>query len=61
LASVAAACDLTLPALLTLIVDQMSGTTDSSVASLLQAAASLDDAQRGEVLRFIEWMRFRDG
>jgi transcriptional regulator with XRE-family HTH domain len=60
LASVAAACDLTLPALLTLIVDQMSGTTDSSVASLLQAAASLDDAQRGEVLRFIEWMRFRD-
>ena len=60
LASVAAACDLTLPALLTLIIDQMSGTTDGSVSSILQAAAGLSDAQRAELLRFVEWVRFRD-
>lgn len=60
LASVAAACDLTLPALLTLLIEQMNGATDSSVSSILQAAATLNDTQRSELLRFVEWMRFRD-
>jgi hypothetical protein len=39
----------------------MNGTTDGSVSSILQAAASLNDAQRAELLQFVEWMRFRDG
>lgn len=60
LAAVAAACDLTLPALLTLIVDEMSGSGDASAAAILQAAATLDGVQRAELLRFIEWVRFRD-
>ena len=61
LAAVAAACDLTLPALLTLIIDQMTGTGVSSAAAILQASAPLNDAQRAEVLRFVEWVKFRDG
>ncbi|MDQ3547284.1 MAG: helix-turn-helix domain-containing protein [Chloroflexota bacterium] len=61
LASVAAACDLTLPALLTLIIDEMTQTGSTSVAAILQATAALSDAQRAEVLRFVEWLRFRDG
>jgi transcriptional regulator with XRE-family HTH domain len=60
LAAVAAACELTLPALLTLIIDQMTGTGDSSASAILQAAAPLNDGQRGEVLRFVEWVKFRD-
>ena len=61
LAAVAAACDLTLPALLTLIIDQMTGTGESSAAAILQATAPLNDGQRTEVLRFVEWVKFRDG
>ena len=60
LAAVAAACDLTLPALLTLIIDQMTGTGDASASAILQATAPLNDSQRVEVLRFIEWVKFRD-
>jgi len=60
LASVAAACDLTLPALLTLIVDRMTGAGDGSASSILQASASLTDDQRSELLKYVEWMRFRD-
>lgn len=60
LAAVAVACDLTLPALLTLIIDEMTGSGDASVAAILKAAASLDDTQRAEVLRFVEWIRWRD-
>ena len=60
LAAVAAACDLTLPALLTLIIDAMTGAGDASAAAVLQAAASLRDDQRAEVLRFVEWVRWRD-
>jgi transcriptional regulator with XRE-family HTH domain len=61
LAAVATACDLTLPALLTLIIDEMTGAGDSSAAAVLQATAALDGKQRAEVLRFVEWVRFRDG
>lgn len=60
LAAVAAACDLTLPALLTLIIDEMTGSGDASAAAILQATAPLTDSQRVEVLRFVEWVRFRD-
>lgn len=60
LAAVAAACELTLPALLTLIIDTMSDAGDTSAAAILQASASLNDDQRAEVLRFVEWVRFRD-
>ena len=60
LAAVATACDLTLPALLTLIIDQMTGTGDASASAILQAAASLNDNQRAEVLRFVEWVKFLD-
>lgn len=60
LASVAATCDLTLPALLTLIIDEMTGAGEASAAAVLQATAALTDGQRGEVLRFVEWVRFRD-
>src|SRR5688500_689590 len=48
LAAVAAACDLTLPALLTLIIDAMTGTGEASAAAVLQATASLNNDQRGE-------------
>ncbi|MEX2315441.1 MAG: helix-turn-helix transcriptional regulator [Thermomicrobiales bacterium] len=60
LAAVAAACELTLPALLTLIIDTMSDAGDTSAAAILQASASLNNDQRAEVLRFVEWVRFRD-
>ena len=60
LAAVAAACDLTLPALLTLIIDQMTAPGESSASAILQATAPLSEAQRSEVLRFVEWMKFRD-
>lgn len=64
LARVAAACDLTLPALLDLIVDEMRrGRDDPSalpLGALVEAAASLSDAQRAETTRFIAWLRFRD-
>lgn len=60
LAAVAAACDLTLPALLTLIIDEMTGAGDASAAAILQSTASLSNDQRAEVLRFVEWVRFRD-
>ena len=60
LAAVATACELTLPALLTLIIDAMTETGDSSAAAILQASASLNDDQRREVLRFVEWVRFRE-
>ncbi len=60
LAAVAAACDLTLPALLTLIIDQMTASGDASTSAILQASASLTDTQRAEVLRFVEWLKFRD-
>lgn len=60
LASVAAACDLTLPALLTLIIDEMHGSSDTSAAAILQATAALSDVQRSEILRFVEWIRWRD-
>lgn len=60
LASVAAACDLTLPALLTLIIDEMTQAGSTTVAAILHASAALNDDQRTEVLRFVEWLRFRD-
>ena len=58
--AVAAACDLTLPALLTLIVDEMTGSGDASASAVLKATAPLHDAQRAEVLRFVDWLRYRD-
>ncbi|HEX5166000.1 MAG TPA: helix-turn-helix transcriptional regulator [Thermomicrobiales bacterium] len=61
LAAVAAACELTLPAVLTLIIDEMTAAGDSTAAAVLQATAALNDDQRAEVLRFVEWVRFRDG
>lgn len=61
LAAVAAACDLTLPALITLIIDEMTGSGEASASAILQATATLDESQRLETLRFIEWLRYRDG
>ncbi len=60
LAAVASACDMTLPALITLIVDEMAETGDASASAILQAAATLDESQRSETLRFVEWLRYRD-
>lgn len=64
LARVAAACDLTLPALLALIVDELRAAHASDPASLsavTEAAADLTDAQRAEAARFMTWLRVRDG
>jgi transcriptional regulator with XRE-family HTH domain len=63
LARVAAACDLTLPALLLLTVDELqaSVTGGSTLAAVLTAGADLNDQQRAELTRYAEWMRYRDG
>jgi transcriptional regulator with XRE-family HTH domain len=63
LARVAAACDLTLPALLALIVDELRAGRDaapSSLGAVTEAARALDDAQRAELARYAAWLRFRD-
>jgi transcriptional regulator with XRE-family HTH domain len=66
LAAVAHACDLTLPAMLALINDELihdypASTRDHSLAAVVEAAATLTDAQRRDLLGFIGYLRFRDG
>jgi transcriptional regulator with XRE-family HTH domain len=62
LARVAAACELTLPALLALIVDELSarGAATASLGVVTEAARALDEAQRAELARYAVWLRFRD-
>jgi transcriptional regulator with XRE-family HTH domain len=63
LAHVAAACDLTLPALLALIVDELGagrGTAPASLGAVPEAARALDEAQRAELARYAAWLRHRD-
>jgi transcriptional regulator with XRE-family HTH domain len=64
LARVAAACDLTLPALLALIVDELRAGRDadpSSLGAVTEAARELDGEQRAELARYAEWLGVRDG
>lgn len=65
LASVAAACDLTLPAMLSLIIDELvrdhpTSMRDASLATLIENAADLTDAQRRELAGFADYLRYRD-
>ncbi|MCO5177827.1 MAG: helix-turn-helix domain-containing protein [Thermomicrobiales bacterium] len=65
LASVAAACDLTLPAMLSLIIDALlrdhpTSMRDASLAALMENAADLTDAQRRELAGFADFLRYRD-
>lgn len=65
LAAVAEACDLSLPALLSLIVDELTrdhpaSSRDASLASVVEAAAGLSDAQRRELAGFADYLRYRD-
>jgi transcriptional regulator with XRE-family HTH domain len=60
LARVAEAVDLTLPAILRLILDELTSEGDESLAGLLAAASDLSVSQRSELLRFIDWLRYRD-
>ncbi|HMM42817.1 MAG TPA: helix-turn-helix transcriptional regulator [Thermomicrobiales bacterium] len=65
LAAVAEACDLSLPAILSLIVDELArdhpaSNRDASLASVVEAAASLTDGQRRELASFAEYLRYRD-
>lgn len=65
LAAVAEACDLSLPAILSLIIDELardhpSSSRDGSLASVVEAAAGLTDVQRQELAGFIDYLRFRD-
>lgn len=63
LARVAAACELTLPALLALIVDELGAAraAPASLGAVTEAARALDDAQRAELARYAAWLRVRDG
>lgn len=65
LARVAEACDLTLPAMLSLITDELvrdhpASSRDASLASVVEAAARLTDAQRRELAGFADYLRYRD-
>lgn len=63
LAGVAAAVDLTLPALLALITEELireNPADPGSLASVAEAATPLTDEQRREVLGFIDFLRYRD-
>jgi transcriptional regulator with XRE-family HTH domain len=61
LVRVAQTADLSLAALLALILDEMRGPSpDGSLNGVLEASAGLSAAQRAEVQRFIEWLRWRD-
>lgn len=63
LARVAATIDLTLPAMLALINEELVGETRSepgSLASVVEAATLLTDTQRREILGFIDYLRYRD-
>lgn len=65
LALVAEACDLSLPAILSLIVDELArdhpaSSRDASLASVVEAAATLTDGQRRELAGFAEYLRYRD-
>jgi transcriptional regulator with XRE-family HTH domain len=60
---VAAAFDMDLAALLSLIIDQLDGQRASSGASLPElvvAFSRLDHQQRSEALIFIDYLRYRD-
>ena len=64
LARVAEACDLSLPALLALIVDELRAGRDappSALGAVMEAARELSGAQRAELTRYAAWLRFRDG
>ena len=61
LARVAHAADLSLTAMLALILDEMTGVSPAgSLSGVLEAAAGLSEAQRAEVVAFSEWLGFRD-
>lgn len=63
LACVAAAVDLAFPALLGLIIEELTRDSSSpagSLSSVVEAATPLTDEQRREVLGFISFLRYRD-
>ncbi|MEI2618462.1 MAG: helix-turn-helix transcriptional regulator [Thermomicrobiales bacterium] len=65
LAAVAEACDLTLPAILSLIIDELSrdhpaSNRDHALASVVESAARLTDAQRRELAGFADYLQYRD-
>lgn len=60
---IASACDLDLPSILRLIIDQLTvgaATSDSSLTDLLAAAGPLTPVQRRDLLTFIDYLRHRD-
>lgn len=61
---VAAAFDMNLAALMSLIIDELDGAGESAVGSLprlVVAFSRLTSRQRAEALTFIEFVRYRDG
>jgi hypothetical protein len=61
LARVAEACGMTLRAIMALILDDLRVEGDNpTLASVVEAAASLTDQQRADVLCYIDYVRFRD-
>lgn len=63
LGRVAASIDLSLPAMLALVNEELIGDTASepgSLASVIEAATGLTDQQRRELLSFVDYLRYRD-
>jgi transcriptional regulator with XRE-family HTH domain len=61
LVRVAQTAQLSLAAMLALIVDELSATApDGTLSGVLAAVAGLSEEQRAEVMRFAEWLRWRD-
>jgi transcriptional regulator with XRE-family HTH domain len=61
LGRVAAAVDLTFPALLALILDELTADDGSvTLARVTEAAGALTDRQRAELLAYVDFLRYRD-